>query len=488
MFIGLDRAHLLSPTGQCKPFDASADGYARSEGCGIFVLKRLSDAQSENDNILGVIRGIEVNQSGLTHSITHPHFPTQTTLFKQLLDRSGMQPCRVNVVEAHGTGTVVGDPVEVASIRNVFGAGRTANDPLYITSIKGNIGHLEAASGVAGLAKLLLMLENRVIPRQVSFRLLNPDIVPLDVDHTVIPTQQVIWAPQDGMTRVALLNNFGAAGSNTALLVEENIPSYSRTTVDPGMIHVFGFSAKSEIALRELRSRYLQWLRSPVSESVRLIDIAYSMTARRQIHPFRLVVSASDRSSLIANLNKASPVHTSSALSKVIFVFSGQGSQYLGMGRSLYQTSSVFKCHLDHCHSILISLGFLGVLQIITATPNGDSSSSNDRFEEHQTAIVALEYALARLWISWGLDPIAVIGHRSAAPFSEYLIANDDLYFQSWRIRSARDRGCANTRGRFDLGCYSSSLNGKVLWVVLHWHASRQCAGGNRGKRAEIFG
>jgi len=413
MFIGLDRAHLLSPTGQCKPFDTSADGYSRSDGCGIFVLKRLSDARSENDNILGLIRGVEMNQSGQAQSITHPHFPTQTALFRRLLERTGIEPCRVNVIEAHGTGTTVGDPIEVASVRSVFGVNRTANNPLYIMSVKGNIGHLEAASGAAGLAKLLLMLHHRMIPRQISFRHLNPHIASLEFDHTIIPTRHTAWTPShDGKTRMALLNSFGAAGSNTAILLEEYISSRRQTSEHHKTPHVFGLSAKTEIALEELRLRFLHWLRSPAGESVPLLDLAYTMTARRQVYPYRLAVSANDRSTLVDKLNKAPMVHTPNQPGGVAFVFSGQGSQYLGMGRSLYQTSPLFKHHINECHFILTALGFPGVLSIITADSNDYALSLQEQFEANQAAIVALEYSLAKLWISWGVYPVVVIGHR----------------------------------------------------------------------------
>ncbi|OBZ65139.1 Noranthrone synthase [Grifola frondosa] len=173
MYIGLDRAHFLSPTGQCKPWDASADGYCRSEGCGLFVLKRLSDALAENDHILGVIRGIEVNQSAHAESITHPHVPTQVQLFHKLLAASGVPAQRVSVIEAHGTGTQAGDPTELESIRAVFSVGRSTANPLHVTSVKANIGHAEAASGAAGLAKLLLMLRRRALPPVISLKTLN---------------------------------------------------------------------------------------------------------------------------------------------------------------------------------------------------------------------------------------------------------------------------------------------------------------------------
>lgn len=414
MYIGLDRGHFLSPTGQCKAFDASADGYSRSEGCGIFVLKRLSDAIAENDNILGVVRGIEVNQSGLAHSITHPHAPTQATLFKRALEKSGVDANRVNVVEAHGTGTQAGDPNELESIRSIFAAQRTPDNPLHITSVKANIGHLEAASGAAGLAKLLLMLKHRTIPRQISLKNLNPSIAPLGADNTIIDTEDAPWVPShEGMTRMAMLNNFGAAGSNTTLLLEEFSSPTSSAAQPQGMPYIFGLSAKTETALEELRSRYLEWIQAPASEEVRFGDIAYTMTARRQIYSYRLAVSASDKNELVEKLSRASVAEPSGETAQVVFVFSGQGSQYLGMGRSLYQTSSLFKHHIDECHSILTASGFPGVQQIITADSEESGLTSLEEFEAYQAAIFSLEYALAQLWISWGLTPAAVVGHRS---------------------------------------------------------------------------
>ena len=168
MFIGLEKGHFLSPTGQCKSFDAEADGYSRSEGCGVFVLKRLADALAENDQILGVIRGIEINQSGTAQSITHPHTPTQEALFRRLLSCSDISSNSVSLVEAHGTGTQAGDTSELESIRRVLAVDRTSDNPLHVTSIKANLGHLEAASGCASLAKVLLMFQHKVIPQQIS--------------------------------------------------------------------------------------------------------------------------------------------------------------------------------------------------------------------------------------------------------------------------------------------------------------------------------
>lgn len=236
MYLGLDKAHFLSATGQCKAFDETADGYCRSEGCASFVLKRLDDAIVENDRILGVIKGVALNQSGLTSSITHPHAPTQERLFKSLLTTADVEPHDVTVVEAHGTyrslsahvfsqqtlaycwlsslphagtGTQAGDPNELRSIRGVFAQGRMPENKLHVTSLKSNIGHLEAASGGAALAKLLLMLRHKRIPPQALLHNLNPAIAELGTDGTYIATDAVDWTPPG--KRTALLNNFGVS-------------------------------------------------------------------------------------------------------------------------------------------------------------------------------------------------------------------------------------------------------------------------------------
>ncbi|KAG6866326.1 Type I Iterative PKS [Blastosporella zonata] len=449
MFLGLDRGHFLSPTGQCKSFDASADGYSRGEGCGVFVLKRLSDALAENDRILGVIRGIEVNQSGLAHSITHPHAPTQATLFQRVLQNSNIDPNRVNVIEAHGTGTQAGDPNELDSIRSVFSLQRSADNPLHITSIKANIGHLEAASGSAGLAKLLLMFQHQRIPRQISLQTLNPRIAPLDSDHTIIDTVSAPWHPSSqGLTRIALLNNFGAAGSNSALLLEEHAKPHVAKELD-GMHFVFGLSAKDSAGLEKLRCKYLNFLEN--SELPALADIAYTMTARRQLYDHRLAISANNTEDLIAKLRRATTVHVTQKDARVVFVFSGQGGQYLGMGRLLYRSSPIFKSHVDECHAILTKAGFPGVLAIINTESLTSGLSESEEFEAYHASIFTLEYGLAKLWMSWGISPVAVAGHSlgeyAALVFAGVISMQDALYVVANRVRLMVQKCVLNESG-----------------------------------------
>ncbi|KAF8549493.1 putative polyketide synthase [Imleria badia] len=442
MFAGLERGHFLSPTGQCKSFDASADGYSRGEGCCLFVLKRLSDAIAENDNIMGVIRGVEVNQSGLAPSITHPHSPTQADLLKTLIENSGICPTRVSVVEAHGTGTEAGDSCELASIRSVLSNGRTRDNPLHVTSIKANIGHLEGASGAVGLCKLLLMLRHNVIPAQISLKTLHPLIAPLDVDNTIIDTLPTAWVPES-TPRVAVLNNFGAAGSNGALILEEYIkPDHPSCTSS----FVFGISAKSVGALERLRSRYQQWLGDALNSNAPLGDIAYTATACRQLYPFRLVMTARDNDQLIRALDTTPVTHVEPRGGQVIFVFSGQGSQYLNMGGSLYATSPVFRNCIDRCQRCLVSLGYPGFLPIISSEACNYVFGADEEFEAHQCAILAVEFALATLWKHWGVVPVGVIGQSlgeyAAMVTADVLSIETALSIVAKRAR-LMSRGCA---------------------------------------------
>ncbi|KAG0708446.1 putative polyketide synthase [Suillus ampliporus] len=420
MFIGLDHGHFLSPSGQCKSFDASADGYSRAEGCSLFVLKRLSDAVAESDDILGVIRGVDVNQSGLAHSITHPHVPTQVALLKKLLQNSGVDASRISVVEAHGTGTQAGDFSELESIRAVLCRTRDSGNPLHVTSIKANIGHLESASGAAGLAKLLLMFQHDTIPAQISLKTLNPRIAPLAHDNTIIDTLPSPWV-RGSSPRVALLNNFGASGSNGALIVEE-YPKQMKASAS-ATSYVFGISAKSREVLENLRLCYIQWLRDARNRLIPLSDIAYTVTARRQLYPFRISIDAGSKEQLVQALGSAEMSHSEQNFGQVIFVFSGQGSYYRGMGKLLYSTSPVFQRCVDRCHRYLASKGFVGILSSIIGDATDSGLNEMEEFEASQTATLALEFSLATLWMHWGLKPSTVIGH-SLGEYAALVIAD----------------------------------------------------------------
>lgn len=397
----------------------------------MFVLKRLSDALAENDNILGVIRGVEVNQSANADSITQPHVPTQIDLFKKLVSSAGIQPSSISVVEAHGTGTSalrscmlrtvlftftrlpgtkVGDPSELNSIRTVFAQNRSAANPLHLTSIKANIGHAEAASGAASLAKLLLMLRYHTIPPTISLKQLNPNIRELTLDNTCIDTEVVPWETPGGKgRRLALLNNFGAAGSNAALILEE-APSHLWSSDRAPAGFVLGLSCDSEEALEAQRRAYLQLLQDDTFDSpTALADFTYTATARRQLYRFRLSASGGTKEELSNELQGARPITVDESHRKLVFVFSGQGGQYVGMGSQLYKTLPAFRRVVDYCQAKLLDLGYGDILRIIDPKEGEDAC---DDSQLYQCSVFALECALAEAWTSWGLKPDAVAGHR----------------------------------------------------------------------------
>ncbi|KAI0327713.1 ketoacyl-synt-domain-containing protein [Cubamyces sp. BRFM 1775] len=481
MYLGLARGHFLSETGQCRPWDASADGYCRAEGCGLFVLKRLADAVAENDRILGVIRATEVNQSGKARSITHPHVPSQVALFEKLVSSADVHPHDISVVECHGTGTQAGDPAELEAIRSVFAVGRAEDNPLHITSIKASIGHAEAASGAASLAKLLLMLREQSIPRHISFKSLNPRIPDLSVDHVRIDATTVPWESSRQPKRLALLTNFGAAGSNGALILEEHIPSVRTAAIDRPLI--LGISCKTTIAAEQLRHAYLARLEAAIADTAALQDFAYTATARRQLYRYRISASGISKGDLVAVLRSAKVVEARPS-TEVIFVFSGQGSQYPGMGSDLYRRLPAFAQIVDECHERLLAMDLSGVAEAFREeqrSPNGDNGV---QFRTSQVALFVLEYALARLWISWGIEPCAVAGQSFgefvALAVSGVLSLDDALRLVSKRAEVMHAKcklygsGMTSVRGaakdfatllgrepfsRLEVCCYNSETN-----------------------------
>lgn len=435
MYLGLDRAHFLSPTGQCKAFDKAADGYCRSEGCAAVVLKRLSDAVNENDTILGVIKGVAVNQSGQASSITHPHAPTQEELFEEVLCKAGMRHEDISVVEAHGTGTPAGDPNEIRGIRNVFCKGRSQKNPLHIMSIKANIGHCEAASGVASLTKLLLMLKHKRIPPQALLKELNPAIQDLAADGTVISTEPMDWTPRRGKRRTALLNNFGAAGSNAALLLQEHEDTREQSPALGGAVtHVFGCSARNPELLQQLRESLLSYL-SDHRHKLSIADVCYTSTARKSLQSCRLSITASSIQGLITSLKDAQILEVPDTSRPTVFLFSGQGSQYMGMGSRLMDLSPKFNATVRRCHQILLEWGLPSCLDVIEPDKDKTHQAQDPMIlQALQTGVFVLEVALAQLLMDVGIRPLIVSGH-SLGEYAALVVAGVlDLESGLWLV------------------------------------------------------
>ncbi len=296
---------------------------------------------------------------------------------------------------------------------------------MHLTSIKANIGHAEAASGAASLAKLLLMLRKRTIPAVISLKTLNPAIVDLAADGTTIDTALTAWeAPRGSEKRLCLLNNFGAAGSNAALILEEG-SSPSGNSTAPAFI--VGVSCESEASVEEQRAAYLKYIEENTADLSALTDFAYTATARRQTFRYRLAAVGKTKEELIASLRTAQALQVHENKGKVVFVFSGQGGQYSGMSATLYNSVPSFRQIVDQCHEKLVSWGFPGILSIINPA---EGSPVDEDFRSFQSAVFVLEYALAAMWVSWGIKPDAVVGHRYVN--HDYIGAYTHLYSLAW--------------------------------------------------------
>ena len=438
-------AGMLSPEGQCKTFDASADGFVCGEGCGLLILKRLSEAQAEGDRIWAVIRGSSVNQDGASQGLTVPSGPSQEGAMEEALARGGLFPSEVDYLEAHGTGTIVGDPIEVTAAAAVYGRGREAEHPLLIGSVKTNIGHLGPAAGVAGLIKTVLAMKCGVIPRHLNFKNPNPR---LDWDSLPVRVTDVMmnWPRHPGRPPLAGVNSFGWSGTNAHVVVQgygepETDSTFAKMSSPAGAAlpvaitprldekpgvretRFLPLSAKSHQALRDAASRYLSWLderaekHSPKSTAAdpTLSDMAWTAAIGRSHFSRRAGIVFSDLAGLREKLEALSqregpedgPAVRQDA--KVAFVFTGQASQWVGMGRTLYEREPVFRSVLDRCDRLLSEERGDSLLDVMFGL--GGTDGLLDEAAWTQPAIYSLECALVALWVSVGIKPSVVVGH-----------------------------------------------------------------------------
>ncbi|MBW4427882.1 MAG: type I polyketide synthase [Nostoc desertorum CM1-VF14] len=418
--VALSKAKILSADGRCKTFDASADGIVRGEGCGIIVLKRLSDAIADGDNILALIRGSAVNQDGASSGFTVPNKAAQEILLRQALTRARVEPSEVDYIEAHGTGTPLGDPIEIRALVAVFGEGRSLENPLKVGSVKTNIGHLESAAGVASVIKVVLSLQHQQIPQQLHLQQLNPY-----VDWNELPisvtTSLTAWTATE-KRRIAGVSAFGASGTNAHVVLEEAPLVQPKTeSTTQRSLNLLTLSAKTKEALKELAARYQTHLAANPT-NLDLEDICFSANTGRGDFKHRLAVlvsstaEASQKLSAFAQGQEVAGIicdRIEGATSpRIAFLFTGQGSQYVGMGRKLYETQPTFRAALDLCDEILRSQFDLPLLKVLyPQTEDASNSHILDETAYTQPALFALEYALFQLWKSWGIEPAVVMGH-----------------------------------------------------------------------------
>ena len=435
--ISFSKLNALAADGSCKTFDASANGYARGEGCGIVVLKRLSDAIADGDAIHALIRGTAANHDGHSNGLTAPNGNAQSAVISKALQNAQVLPEQIQYVEAHGTGTPLGDPIEVLALAQVLGQNRAENSPLHIGSVKTNFGHLESAAGIAGLMKVVVSLQQQQIPPHLHLKTPNPHI-PWHKLSIEVPTRLTPW-DHTGNSRLAGVSSFGMSGTNVHIVLEES-PASKTTAVDESTVgpdglssererpyHLLTLSAKSKPALTDLCSRYQLLLSQHPGMS--LADICFTANTGRSHFEHRTAVVATSNQqlqeqlhSIVSNVNVStdsiSEVNSHQHPPKVAFLFTGQGSQYVEMGRQLYETEPTFRKTLEQCDAILQLYMNESLLDVLY--PHHDSRAgsetliSNDKINQTvytQPALFAIEYSLAQLWQSWGVKPDIVMGH-----------------------------------------------------------------------------
>ncbi len=416
------QARMMAADGRCKTFDARADGYVRGEGCGIVVLKRLPDAQRDGDRIQAIIRGSAVNQDGHSNGITAPNGPSQQAVIRQALYNAEVTPAQISYVETHGTGTSLGDPIEVKSLKAVLMQDREPDQPCWLGSVKTNIGHLEAAAGIAGLIKVVLSLQHQEIPPHLHLKQLNP-YISLKRTTFSIPTECQSWSCSG--SRLAGVSAFGFGGTNCHVILEEAPKSTAVSNDIERPLHLLTLSAKSKPALGALAGRYQAYLKSYPESS--LADVCFTANTGRSHFNYRLAVVSQSSEQLREQLGSFAAGEEASGLTstqmigneeeQIAFLFTGQGSQYVGMGQQLYETQPTFRTALDRCATILEPYLNLPLLEVLypNQLENKKTDTSVYSFLTEtaytQPALFALEYALATLWQSWGVKPTAVMGH-----------------------------------------------------------------------------
>jgi len=431
-FVYFSKLGALSPDGRCRSFEAAANGYARGEGCGAVLLKRLSAAQADGDTILAVIRGSAIGQDGASSSFTAPNGLAQQQVIRRALADAGLTPGDVDYIEAHGTGTPLGDPVEVSAYCGVYCDGRSSDRPLLLGSVKANIGHLEGAAGMASLLKVILALRHKRIPPQPAFGAPNP-LIPWDKVPLQVIKESTCWETFAAPRRAGV-SGFGFSGTNAHMIVEEAPAPPVDASVQELPCHMLVFSARTPEALRDLGERYLDLLRAASASPA---DICATAAFGRPGFPERIAVAGRTAAELAESLKKRLArglATTTSARDKgVVFLFTGQGSQYPGMGKGLYNAWPAYREVLDHCDRLFSP--YLG--RSIRELMHGDDEALLASTRHAQPAIFSLQYALYKLWESWGIRPAAAAGHSigefAAACLAGVLSLEDAVYLVARR-------------------------------------------------------
>jgi len=420
------KAGVMAPDGRCKTFDAGANGYVRSEGAGLVVLKPLSRALADGDSIYAVIRGSAVNQDGRSNGLMAPNPLAQEAVLREAYRRAGVSPGDVQYVEAHGTGTLLGDPIEARALGRVLADGRAPENFCAIGSVKTNIGHCEAAAGVAGLIKVALALKHAEIPASLHFQEPNPHI-PFDELPIRVQTKPGPWSAESGPP-LAGVSSFGFGGTNAHVVLQQAPESRrkNRESAAGKSCYLLPLSARSPEALQAVARMYQQFL---ATSELSLHDICYSAGARRSHNDHRMAVAGNSSQQLIEGLDAFLKGETRAGLTsgrkalanrkKLAFVFSGQGSQWFGMGRTLLHNEPVFREVIERCELALRPHTDWSLIAELAGTDAAESRLND--VDVIQPALFAVQVALAALWRSWGIEPDAVVGHSMGEVAAAYV-------------------------------------------------------------------
>jgi polyketide synthase 12 len=421
VFVEFSRHRGLSPDGRCKPFAGAADGVGWSEGGGMLVVERLSDAQRLGHRVLAVVRGTAVNQDGASNGLTAPNGPSQQRVVRTALANAGLSATEVDVVEGHGTGTTLGDPIEAQALLATYGQDR-ADKPLWLGSIKSNMGHTQAAAGVAGVIKMVQAMRHEMLPAT-----LHVDVPSPHVDWTAgsvsLLTEPQPWKP-NGHARRAAVSSFGISGTNAHVIIEESpsVEAVESAAPQPSMVS-WVVSAKSAAALEAQAQRLGEFIRA--REELNPADVGWSL-AGRSTFEHRAVVLGGDRDQLLAGLGElaqglpGASVVTGRATpaGKTVFVFPGQGSQWIGMGVELLDTAPVFAEQMNACAEAFAEFVDWSLIDVLRGAPGAPGL---DRVDVVQPALFAVMVSLAELWRSIGVRPDAVIGHSQGEIAAAYV-------------------------------------------------------------------
>lgn len=470
-FVGLDRGHFLSKTGNCSTFDDAADGYCRADGVGTVILKRLEDAIADNDPIQGVILGAYTNHSAEAVSMTRPHAGAQAYIFSKLLNESNIDPLSISYIEMHGTGTQAGDAVEMKSVLEVFSPTRCKRSPeqsLHLGSAKANVGHAESASGVISLMKVLLMMEKSIIPPHPGIKTKINHTFPTDLKerNIHIAMKPTPWIRKGSQSRTVFLNNFSAAGGNTALLMEDAPYLPSNNAQDPRSTHLVAVSAKSISSLKNNIHALIEFLDN--NRDTAISALSYTTTARRMHHNHRVIIKGSTLQSIRSGLEASEALSSFKPISAkppaIAFVFTGQGALYAGMGRELYENFSQFRSDIHYFDTIGQGLGFPSIQPLLDGT-----FSDSDEISPviSQLGTTCMQIALTRLWASWGVKPSVVVGHSlgeyAALAAAGVLSISDTIYLTGKRAQLLQEKCIVGSHGMLAVRASVSDLQADLL-------------------------